>query len=172
MKNPLQTLLVILALSLCGLCTWQWYGQVLQRRDMTEMGQKIHDQATAIRGYTNSISTMDRQIAQLDASVTELRDVTRSNAVTIAALQRESNTFSNQAVRYREVAEENAKQANETIRHQNETIKSLISERDGFVKQLNDSIKERNEVVTQFNELVKRVNEERAASTNKAGAKK
>jgi chromosome segregation ATPase len=167
MKNPLQTLLIFLALSLCGLCVWQWYGQVLQRQDMTALAQQVYDQSVAIRGYTNSINLLDRQVAELDGHLTEFRETVKSNQALIVALRQENVLFSNQAVRYREIAEENAKQANEVIRQQNEAIKSVAAERDAYVKQLNEIIKERNEIVSQYNDLVKQVQELQAALTNK-----
>jgi predicted nucleic acid-binding Zn-ribbon protein len=165
MKNPLQSLLIGCALGLCGLCAWQWHGQVLQRQELTKLAQSNYDQAQSIRGYTNSISAMERQIATLDASLTELRDLVKSNASTIAALRLSNTSFSNAAARYKAGAEDNAKQANEIIHQQNETIKSLVAERDRFVKQLNTSIQERNEIVTQYNALVKRVQEQPPSPT-------
>ena len=67
MKNFQQNLLIIVALSLCGLCIYQWYGQTLQRNEIHKLEQSVYDQSAAIQSYTNSIKTMDRQIAQMDA---------------------------------------------------------------------------------------------------------
>lgn len=172
MKNPLQSLLIGLAICLCGLCTWQWYSQVLLRNDLTRLAQTAYDQSVAIRGYTNSIATMEQQIATLDASLTELRDLAKSNTATLARLRQESSSFSNAAVRYKDLAEENTKQANDVIHRQQDTIQRLISERDAFVKQLNESIQDRNGIVTQYNALVKRVQEMQSGQTNPPPGKK
>ena len=158
MKNPLQSLLMVFALSLCGLCTWQWYIQVLQRKEMNALAQTNYDQTMAIQGYTNTINNMDHQIAQLDARITELKDTVKSNNTEIAGLQEDKNRLTLQVEQYSNavaVMQAQIKQANESIRQQNDVVKSLVAERDEYVKRLNDSIKERNETVTKFNELVK-----------------
>jgi chromosome segregation ATPase len=160
MKNPLQTLLMSLALCLCALCTWQWYGQVLQRKAMTALAQVNYDESTAIQGYTNTINNMDHQIAQMDARISDLRDTLNSNTVTIVGLQQDNsrlnivvNQYSNAVV----VLQGQMRQANESIRRQNDTMKDLVTQRDDFVARLNESIKERNDIVTKYNELTKQL---------------
>ena len=160
MKNPLQTLLMSLALCLCALCTWQWYGQVLQRKAMTALAQVNYDESTAIQGYTNTINNMDHQIAQMDARISDLRDTLSSNTVTIVGLQQDNgrlnivvDQYSNAVV----VLQGQMKQANESIRRQNDAMKDLVSQRDDFVARLNESIKERNDIVTKYNELTKQL---------------
>jgi peptidoglycan hydrolase CwlO-like protein len=129
MKNPLQTLLMSLALCLCALCTWQWYGQVLQRKAMTALAQVNYDESTAIQGYTNTINNMDHQIAQMDARLSDLRDTISSNTFTIVGLQQDNSRlnivvdqYSNAVV----VLQGQMKQANESIRRQNDTMKDLV----------------------------------------------
>ena len=160
MKNPLQTLLMSLALCLCALCTWQWYGQVLQRKAMTALAQVNYDESTAIQGYTNTINNMDHQIAQMDARISDLRDTLSSNTTTIVGLQQDNSRlnivvdqYSNAVV----VLQGQMKQANESIRRQNDAMKDLVSQRDDFVARLNESIKERNDIVTKYNELTKQL---------------
>ena len=160
MKNPLQTLLMSLALCLCALCTWQWYGQVLQRKAMTALAQVNYDESTAIQGYTNTINNMDHQIAQMDARISDLRDTLSSNTATMVGLQQDKerlnivvNQYSNAVV----VLQGQMKQANESIRRQNDTMKDLVTQRDDFVARLNESIKERNDIVTKYNELTKQL---------------
>ena len=128
MKNPLQTLLMSLALCLCALCTWQWYGQVLQRKAMTALAQVNYDESTAIQGYTNTINNMDHQIAQMDARISDLRDTLSSNTFTIVGLQQDNSRlnivvdqYSNAVV----VLQGQMKQANESIRRQNDAMKDL-----------------------------------------------
>src|SRR5579863_6480818 len=79
MKNFHRNLLIVLALSLCGLCVYQWYGQTLQRNQIVALNQLVYEQSTAIQGHTNSIKTMDRQLEQLDAHVAELRETVKTN---------------------------------------------------------------------------------------------
>ena len=165
MKNPLQNLLILFALGLCGLCTWQWYNQVLQRRQLTALTQVNYDQATSIQGYTNTINNMDHQISQLDARVTDLRDTLSSNTATIASLHQENNRLNIYVEQYSNAVvtlQGQIKQANDSIRQQNETLKELVAQRDEYVNRLNASIKERNEIVTKYNDLVKQVEQMQA----------
>jgi uncharacterized coiled-coil DUF342 family protein len=124
----------------------------------------------AIQGYTNSINAMDRQIAQMDARITELRETIKSNSVVIFGLREENNRVSLQLNEYSNAVvtlQTQIKQANDSILRQNEAVKSLVAERDDFVNRLNESIKERNAIVEKYNELVKHVEEMQAAQTNK-----
>jgi len=95
MKNPLQNLLMVFALSLCALCTWQWHSQVLQRKEMTALAQINFDQSVAIHGYTNSINAMDRLIAQMDARISELRETIDSNNTMIIGLTQDNTRLDN-----------------------------------------------------------------------------
>ena len=170
MKNPLQSLLIIFALALCGLCTWQWYSQVLQQKQMNALAQTDYDQTVAIQGYTNSINAMDHQIAQMDARLTELRDAINSNNAVTFALRQDNSRLSSLADQYSNavaVLEGRIAQVNDSIRRQNEAVKSLVQERDEYVNRLNDSIKEHNEIVTKYNALVKQVEQMQAAQAKK-----
>ena len=90
MKNPLQNLLIVLALALCGLCSWQWYSQVEQRKEMTALCQTNYDQSVAIQGYTNSLAILDHQVAQMDGRITELRATIQSNHVASSGFREEN----------------------------------------------------------------------------------
>lgn len=162
MKNPLQSLLIFFAISLCALCTWQWYSQTLQRKEMTAIVQTNVSQAEAIQGYTNTINNMDHQIAQMDGRITELKSTVYSNNLELAQLHQQNEVYSNTVEQYSNAfltVEAQLKQAAENIKLQNDAIKSVAAERDDFVKRLNDSIKERNDIVQKYNDLVKQVEE-------------
>src|ERR1035441_8702609 len=91
MRNLQQNLFIIVALSLCGLCVYQWYGQTLQRNGIQKLEQTVFDKSAAIQGYTNSIKSMDRQIAQMDARITELKAGAKTNADFVITQRREIN---------------------------------------------------------------------------------
>src|SRR5579883_2681196 len=91
MKDLQQNLFVVVAVSLCALCVYQWYGQTLQRNEIQHLEQSVYEKAAAIQGYTNSIRTMDQQIAQMDARLTELKLQARTNADLIIDQKREIN---------------------------------------------------------------------------------
>jgi chromosome segregation ATPase len=173
MKNFQQNLLIDLALGLCGLCVYQWYGQTLQRGEIQKQNQIIYQQAVLIQGYTNSIVTMDRQIAQMDARISELKQTVRSNEQLSASQKQEIQGleaseagYTNQIGEYKKAVstlEAKLKENYGGIEKQNDAIKELVAQRDEFVKKFNDIIKDRNDVVTKYNQLVSQVEKNQAA---------
>jgi len=177
MKNFQQNLLIIVALSLCGLCVYQWYGQTVQRNEIRKLEQSVYEQSAAIQSYTNSIRTMDRQIAQMDARLTELKGEVKTNADLVINQRREINRMqitgeglTNQIAEYK-VAVTNLqtklKEAYDGIQKQNEAMKELAAQRDEFVKKFNDEVKDRNDVVNKYNDLVRQVEKSQAAGTER-----
>ena len=177
MKNLQQNLLIIVALSLCGLCVYQWYGQTLQRNEIQKLEQTVYEKSAAIQGYTNSIKAMDGQIAQMDARITELKAEAKTNAEFVITQKREINRLqatadglTNQIAEYRSAVESlqgKLKEAYAGIQKQNEAMKELVAQRDEFVKKLNDSVKERNEIVNKYNDLVSQVEKLQASGAKK-----
>jgi chromosome segregation ATPase len=174
-KNLQQNLLIIVALSLCCLCVYQWYGQTLQRNEIQTLDQLVYEKSAAIQGYTNSIKTMDRQIAEMDARLTELKTEVKTNAEVVVAQKREINQLridseglTNDLSQYKGAVtnlQTKLKEAYEGIQKQNEAMKELVAQRDEFVKKFNDEVKDRNEIVNKYNELVRQVEKNQAAST-------
>src|SRR5579872_4260083 len=174
MKNLQQNLLIIVALSLCGLCVYQWYGQTLQRIEIQKLDQMVYEKSAAIQGYTNSITTMDRQIADMDARITQLKAEVKTNADLVIAqkrdlnqLQIDSEGLTNEITQYKGAVtnlQAKLKEAYEGIQKQNEAMKELVAQRDEFVKKFNDEVKDRNEIVNKYNDLVRQVEKNQAAS--------
>jgi chromosome segregation ATPase len=174
MKTFQQNLLIIVALSLCGLCVYQWYGQTLQRNEIQKLEQTVYDKSAAIQGYTNSIRTMDRQIAQMDARLTELKAEAKTNADLIISQRRELNRLqitaeglTNQIAEYKGTVtnlQGRLKEAYDGIQKQNAAMKELVAQRDEFVKKFNDEVKDRNDVVNKYNDLVRQVEKNQASS--------
>ena len=71
MKNFQQNLLILLALALCGLCAFQWYEQTQQRNAIGTLNRLVFQKNSDIQSYTNSIATLNQQVEQLDASLSE-----------------------------------------------------------------------------------------------------
>jgi chromosome segregation ATPase len=175
MKNLQQNLLIIVALSLCCLCVYQWYGQTLQRNEIQTLDQLVYEKSAAIQGYTNSIKTMDRQIAEMDARLTELKTEAKTNAELVIAQRRDINQLridseglTTEITQYKGAVtnlQTKLKEAYEGIQKQNEAMKELVAQRDEFVKKFNDEVKDRNEIVNKYNELVRQVEKNQAAST-------
>jgi chromosome segregation ATPase len=172
MKNFQQNLLIVLALSLCGLCVYQWYGQSVQRNEIAGLTQSVYEKSAAIQGYTNSIQTMDHQIAELGARITELQLSARTNEEVINLQKREINTLqttseglTNQVAEYKKAVaslESKLTEAYDGIKKQNEALKELAAQRDEYVKKFNDSVKDRNDVVAKYNDLVQKVDKQQS----------
>ena len=177
MKNFQQNLLIILALALCGLCVYQWYGQTLQRNQIQKLNQMAYEQAAAIQGYTNSIADMDRQIAQMDARIAAFKETVRTNEQVISSQKREiqrletaNEGYTNQISEYKKAVdslEARLKEAYAGIQKQNDAMKELVAQRDELVKKFNDSVKDRNDVVNKYNDLVSQVQKAQAADAKK-----
>ena len=167
MKDFQQNLLIVLALALCGLCVVQWRGQTVQRNQIGALTQTVYEKASAIQGYTNSISTMDHQIAELSSRISELQQAAQTNQQLTVLQKREinrladfSNGLTNQVAEYRKAVdtlEAKLKEAYEGIKKQNESLQELAAQRDEFVKKFNESVKERNDIVAKYNELAARL---------------
>jgi chromosome segregation ATPase len=168
-----QNLLIVLALALCGLCVYQWYDQTQQRTEIEGLTRTLYRKAEAIQGYTNSIATMDRQIAQMDARLTALKEETKTNAAVVARQQRDLNHLettsaglTNEIVASKkavETLEKKLKEAYDGIEKQNAALKELAAQRDEFITKYNNSVKDRNDVVSKYNDLVAQV--QKAQST-------
>ena len=164
MKHFQQNLLVVLALALCGLCVFQWYEQTVQRNEIQKLNQMVFERNTAIQGYTNSIASLNFQVNQMDARVTELKSMVATNEqlilsqkAEITRLQFQNETFTNEITQYKsaiDTLKSRLQDAYAGIEKQNEAISNLVTQRNELVKKYNDSVKDRNEVVSKYNELV------------------
>jgi hypothetical protein len=88
MKSLQQNLLILVALSLCVLCVYQWYGQTLQRNDIQGLEQTVYVKSAAIQAYTHSIQTMDHQIAEMDVRITQIKAEAKTNADLVVTQRR------------------------------------------------------------------------------------
>ncbi len=176
MKNLQQTLFISLALGLCGLCVWQWYGQTLQRNELQTLEQNVYSKAAAIQGYTNSLANLDHQITQMDGRISQLKNEAKTNAGLAATWKREAarlqaadTGLTNEVAQYKTAVdnlETKLKDAYDAIKRQNDAVKQLVAQRDELVTKLNDSVKDRNDIVDKYNDLVRRIQTNRASATN------
>lgn len=167
MKNFQQTLLIILAVCLCLLCAYQWYGQTSERKSIEQLNQMVYDKSVSIRDYTNSIATLNHQVTEMDSNVTVLRLSATTNEATIATQKRELELLqygyekaTNEIVQYKDAVGELTNRLNEAyagIEKQNAAIKQLAAQRDEFVEKYNDEVKDRNNVVSNYNALAAEV---------------
>jgi chromosome segregation ATPase len=173
MKNFQQNLLIILALALCGLCAFQWHGQTVQRGEITTMNGIVFQKNVAIQDATNSLATLNHQMEQMDARLTEIKAAAATNAQRIVKQKTEieqlrftNAALTNEIAQYKSAVDTmtaKLKDAYAGIEKQNGIITSLVSQRDDLVKKYNDSVKDRNDVVTRYNDLVKQVREQQGS---------
>jgi chromosome segregation ATPase len=167
MKNFHQNLLIALALCLCGLCASQWYDETVQRRHAEGLNQLLTEKSAAIQGYTNSIGTLNQQVAEMDARITELRNIGKTNEQQVILQKRElsqldlqNQVLTNTVAQYKQAVDTlqaRLKEAYDGIQKQNDAISNLTVQRDEFVQKLNDSVKDRNDIVGKYNDLVQKL---------------
>jgi len=127
----------------------------------------VYDRAAAIQGYTNSIATLNHQVNQMDARLTEIKAAAATNEqlvisqkAEIEQLQFANENATNQIAQYKagvDALEAKLKDAYAGIEKQNETTTNLVAQRDGLVQKYNDEVKDRNDIVAKYNELAKHV---------------
>lgn len=176
MKNLQQNLLITMALALCGLCAWQWYFQTVQRNRIDKLDQTVYKQAGEIQSDTNSIASMDAEIAGQQARITDLKQTVMSNDQSILTQKREilrlqfsADALSNEIAQYQSLTNlltGKLKEAYDGIKKQNDAISNLVSERDEFVGKYNESVKGRNDVVEKYNDLVRQMEKLQAAENS------
>ena len=176
MKNFQQNLLIILALGLCGLCAYQWYEQTLQRNAIESLNQTVFQRESDIQNDTNSIATLNHQVEQMDASLTETKAIVATNEqlaasqkAEITRLQFIGEDLTNEITQYQQVVDtlqSRLKDAYAGIQKQNAAITNLVAQRDEFVKKYNDEIQARNDVVAKYNELAKQVEKLQSGGSN------
>jgi chromosome segregation ATPase len=167
MKNLQQNLLIVLALSLCGLCVYQWYSQTIERTQIEGLNRLLYQKAALIQDYTNSIATMSGQIAQMDGHITDLKASVKTNELLIASqrveinrLQFDNQGLTNTVAEYKQAVdtlEAKLKEISEGVKKQNEAIEKLVTQRDDLAKKYNDEVADRNAVVAKYNDLVAQV---------------
>jgi chromosome segregation ATPase len=175
MKNFQSNLLIVLALALCGLCAFQWHVQTVQRGEITTMNGILYDKNVAIQSATNSIATLNAQVNQMDASLTEMKAAAATNKqwgasqkAEIGQLRFANESLTNEVAQCRAAVDTLTARLTDAyagIGKQNETITNLVAQRDDFVKKFNDEVKDRNNVVAKYNDLVKRVQQQQGDGT-------
>ncbi len=151
MKNLQQNLLVALTLCLCGLCAYQWYYQTLQRNRIQTLNQLVYEKSVTVRDATNSIVTLDHQVAEMDARLTELRGTVKTNEITLldqkeqlTSLRIANGALTNEIAQYQDAVGTLTNKLTEAyagIEKQNAALKELAAQRDELVRKYNDEVK-------------------------------
>lgn len=167
MKNFQQSLFIVVALALCGLCVYQWYEQTIQRTEIETLNQMVYDRNASIQSDTNSIATLNAQVAQMDERITEIKAAAATNEQLVISqkaqlveLQFDNESLTNEVGQYKVAVDQltaKLKDAYAGIEQQNQAITNLLSQRDDLAKKYNAEIQNRNDVVAKYNDLVKQM---------------
>ena len=176
MKNFQVNLFIVLALGLCSLCAWQWYEQTVQRTEIQTLNRMVYDRDAAIQADTNSLATLNHQVDQMDASLTEMKAVTATNEQLILSQKTEigqlkfaNENATNEIAQYQagvDALEAKLKEAYAGLDRQNGAISNLVALRHDLVQKYNDEVKDRNDIVSKYNDLVKQVAKLQSGNNN------
>ena len=176
MKNFQVNLFIVLAIGLCGLCAWQWYEQTVQRTEIQTLNRMVYDRDAAIQADTNSLATLNHQVDQMDASLTEMKAVTATNEQLILSQKTEigqlkfaNENTTNEIAQYQagmDALEAKLTEAYASLDRQNGAISNLVAQRNDLVQKYNDEVKGRNDIVSKYNDLVKQVAKLQSGNNN------
>lgn len=179
MKRVLLALLVLISLSLCGICVVQWQREARLRARITELVRqleaenKLRVQAEQkVEDYGREIERLNSLRAEIESKLLttteELRDRTidqTARGFSIAVIMNETIRTSSELEAIEKLAGKGTdaiKQRNAEVTAQNAAIekanvqiKQLVSERDEAITKLNARILEFNELTEKYNKLGK-----------------
>src|SRR5512140_2416806 len=102
MKLFLQNLLIVFALALCGLISFQWVRETDLRRTVQKQTDTLQDKLEAIQGLQASVARDDKEIQRLDGLKNQLTQQVKSNAVELAGLYKALEKGTNELERARD----------------------------------------------------------------------
>jgi len=179
MKNLLQGLLICLALALCGLIAFQWVRETDLRKQVQELNDKIHDRMEALQTQQSTLKRYESEIQRLDGLKGQLSQITKSNDLRIASLNKDLEKATQEGERslHQVEAYKGALQkANDSIVKQNDEIKKQNEEMTKLADDRNDFVKKFNKLAADYNELAAKWNKQQEelahAATNAPPAKK
>ncbi len=168
MNKVLPNILLIFALALCGLCTFQWLREGRLYKNIESLNSELYQKRESIQGLESTVKRFQTEITRLDGIKAELTATIVTNKQEIAALNKdiekllkESDAQKQQLTAYKEAmatANERITKQNEDITRQNESLKALAGQRDEKVAELVKLAENYNKVVKDFNELQEAVN--------------
>lgn len=179
MKSILTGLLILVTLTLCGLCVIQWQREADFRARISELGLALNEETDKRIQAEEQVAAFEKEIERLtqlradtEAKLLEVStrlvaveadQLFRGNSIHILGLEFQRARAEAQAARdtlaktQAAVAEHNnsVDGQNAAITKANTLLKQLTSERDAAIEKLNQRTRELNELVTKYNKLVK-----------------
>jgi chromosome segregation ATPase len=179
MKAFLRNLLILLALCLCVLISFQWIRETHLRREIQALTDTIHDKMESIQSLQANVRRDEAEIVRLDGLKSQMTETVKSNATQIAALGRDLTRASNEvdrAERQIESYKGAVETANESIKKQNESIKTLNEEMLKLAQDRNEIVQRLNTTASNYNALADQWNKQQEelakAATNAPAARK
>ncbi len=174
------TLLVVLALGLCGLCAFQWVRETRLRHRVEALeGDKVKMVEEKIAAESQG-QRFQQEIQRVETERAELFRTVESHNAQVATLKAEASVAKQEVDRLvKQVAalkealdrvNANTERANEQISRLNTDLRRLADERNKAVERFNELAARRNEELKRYNELVTQWNAQQEA-IKKAGGK-
>lgn len=168
------SLLIVLALGLCGLCAYQWSREAHLRLNIEDKNKQIgnlHQEKAAVEALGKRF---EQDIKRLEGEQVKFQEVITTNKAEVSRLKAEkakwefeADKFSKQSELYKEAFTKATNVLAETnlgIRKMNDDYKKLADERNDVVQRFNQLAKDHekvvvdyNDVVTKYNDLVKQI---------------
>lgn len=167
MKNPLQSLLLVLSLCLCVLCAYQWHVEKNLRQDIQHLTDANQDKLENLQNQQAALKRADEEIKRLDGLKIELTETVKSNRTEIAKMMKDleqSDQEVEKGLKQIEVYKGALQQANDAIKTQNESIKKQNEEVKKLSTDHGELVAKYNKVVAEFNDLAKKWNDAQTAA--------
>jgi chromosome segregation ATPase len=161
MKNFLQNLLIVFALSLCAMMVFQWTRETDLNKSLQKRADELHDKGEAIQNLEGAAKRDQAEIQRLDALKNQLLGTVKTNQEDIARLTKdlEKVTFDNERnLKQLDVYKDAIQKANDSLLKQNETIKTQNEELKTLAEDRNKAVTNANETVKKFNDLAEKWN--------------
>src|SRR5262245_55790426 len=86
MKKFLENLLIFIALSLCGLCIWQWVREAELRKEAEQLSKALYKQKEIVQSLETQLKRSEAEVLRLDKLKTDLTETIKTNRQEILAL--------------------------------------------------------------------------------------
>lgn len=173
------TLLVVLALGLCGLCAFQWVRETRLRQRVEALeGEKVQVAEEKAAAEAQG-QRFQQEIQRIESERAALFRTVETNNARVVALKAEATAakqdvdrLAKQVAALQEALDRvnsNTERANEQIARLNTDLRRLADERNKAVERFNELAARRDEELKRYNELVTQWNAQQEALKKAAG---
>jgi septal ring factor EnvC (AmiA/AmiB activator) len=163
MNKFLQNLLLVFAMALCCLATFQWVREGHLRKDIAGLHGEIYTNLVNLQALRYSAQQDAQTISRLENQKIQLNGVISTNETKIKELDKLVDKLSRESIGQKETIEnykqtvitanERLKQQNEAIEKQNGIIRDVAKQRDDKVEELKGVVEKYNKLVADYNKL-------------------